>query len=226
MHDQPKYKPLRPADQFGSIIDGRSARPIVEGTVPRGMLRDDVEFFTGRLANAGQATNTNTVAGVQAAATTATSTVSPNAAGQPARTFEGFVTKFPIEITPEALNRGQERFNIYCSVCHGRTGYGDGMIVQRGFRRPPSFHAPLTPGATDIRNVPIGYIFDVITNGFGAMPDYAAQITPEDRWKIIAYIRALQLSQGAKISDLTDAMKQKLTTGVQAEGGHAEGEHQ
>jgi len=102
----------------------------------------------------------------------------------------------PFSITYDALARGRERFNIYCTPCHSRTGDGNGMIVQRGFRPPPSFHTER------LRKAPLGYFFDVMTNGFGAMPDYASQIPPRDRWCIVAYIRALQLSQGATASDL------------------------
>ena len=102
----------------------------------------------------------------------------------------------PFPVTAEVMQRGQLRFNIYCSPCHGETGNGDGMIVQRGFKRPPSYH-------TDrLRRAPIGYFFDVITNGFGVMLDYSQQVKPEDRWAIAAYIRALQLSQGATRADV------------------------
>lgn len=102
----------------------------------------------------------------------------------------------PIELTPATMERGQERYNIYCSPCHSRVGNGDGMIVQRGYRPAADFQ-------TDrLRNVPLGHFFTVMTNGYGAMPDYAAQITPEDRWAIAAYLRALQLSQNAKPSDV------------------------
>jgi mono/diheme cytochrome c family protein len=101
---------------------------------------------------------------------------------------------FPVDL--DVLARGRERFNIYCTPCHSRTGDGNGMIVQRGFRPPPSFHTER------LRKAPLGYFFDVMTNGFGAMPDYASQIPPRDRWCIVAYIRALQLSQGATASDL------------------------
>jgi mono/diheme cytochrome c family protein len=102
----------------------------------------------------------------------------------------------PFPINLDTLARGRERFNIYCTPCHSRTGDGNGVIVQRGFRPPPSFH-------TDrLRKAPLGYFFDVMTNGFGAMPDYASQIPPRDRWCIVAYIRALQLSQGATASDI------------------------
>jgi mono/diheme cytochrome c family protein len=94
------------------------------------------------------------------------------------------------------MARGQERFNIYCSPCHGRTGQGDGMVVRRGYRRPPSLHQDR------LRSAPAGHFFDVITNGFGAMPDYASQIRAEDRWAIIAYMRALQLSEHATAADV------------------------
>jgi mono/diheme cytochrome c family protein len=99
--------------------------------------------------------------------------------------------EMPFPATEEVLKRGEQRYNIYCAPCHSRTGDGNGMIVQRGYRRPPSYH-------TDrLRNMPLGHFFDVITNGFGSMPDYAAQVAPRDRWAIVAYIRALQLSQQA-----------------------------
>ncbi len=102
----------------------------------------------------------------------------------------------PFPATAEVLARGQQRFNIYCSPCHGETGDGNGMIVQRGYKHPPSYHTPR------LLKEPIGYFFDVMTNGFGAMPDYAEQVTPSDRWAIAAYIRALQLSQNATRSDV------------------------
>jgi mono/diheme cytochrome c family protein len=102
----------------------------------------------------------------------------------------------PFPATAEVLARGQERFNIYCAPCHSRVGDGNGMIVQRGFRPPPSYH-------TDrLRKAPLGYFFDVVTNGFGAMPDYASQIPAKDRWAIVAYIRVLQLSQDASQADV------------------------
>jgi mono/diheme cytochrome c family protein len=104
--------------------------------------------------------------------------------------------EFPMPVTMEVLNRGQERFNVYCAPCHGRTGQGDGMIVQRGFRAPPSYHEER------LRNAPVGYFFDVMTNGFGAMQDYSAQVPPSDRWAIAAYIRALQLSRQATVDDV------------------------
>ena len=108
-----------------------------------------------------------------------------------------FGEKMPSEIPVnlDTLNRGRERFNIYCSPCHSRTGDGNGMVVQRGYRHPPTYHQDR------LRKAPLGYFFDTMTNGFGAMPPYAAQIPVEDRWKIAAYIRALQLSQNAAQAD-------------------------
>jgi hypothetical protein len=111
---------------------------------------------------------------------------------------------FPFAVTDRVMFRGQERFNIYCSPCHGRTGQGDGMVVQRGYRRPPTFHQDR------LRTAPIGHFFDVITNGFGAMPDYAVQVTAEDRWAIVAYIRALQLSEHAAVADVATADRGQL----------------
>jgi hypothetical protein len=104
--------------------------------------------------------------------------------------------QMPFPATREVLERGHQRFNIYCTPCHSEMGDGNGIVVQRGYRRPPSFH-------TDrLRQAPIGHFFDVMTNGFGAMPDYAAQIPTADRWAIAAYIRALQLSQDATRADV------------------------
>jgi hypothetical protein len=149
MHNQPKYRPLRPSTLFA---DGSSARPIIEGTVARGALNADEALFTGKSGD------------------------TP-------------VTEMPFAITQADLDRGEERFNIFCAPCHDRTGNGRGMVVQRGYRQPPSFHIER------LKTAPPGYLFDVITNGFGAMPDYRAQVDARDRWRIIAYIRALQLSQ-------------------------------
>jgi len=107
-----------------------------------------------------------------------------------------FADQFPFQVTHQVLERGHERFNIYCSPCHGRTAMGNGMIVQRGLRPPPSFHDE------KLRNQPAGYYFDVISNGFGAMQDYRSQVDVKDRWAIISYIRALQYSQRATLADV------------------------
>jgi hypothetical protein len=178
MHDQPKYIPLRPSEFF---TDGRSARPLPEGTVARGHLNDDVLFYTGKGAD-----------------------------GKPADTF-------PFPVTKDVILRGQQRFNVYCTPCHDRTGSGNGIIVRRGYRRPPTYHSDR------LRQVPNGYLFDVITNGFGAMQDYAAQIQPRDRWAIVSYVRALQLSQQASIEDVPAEIRGQFggapTTTVPTPGG-------
>lgn len=106
---------------------------------------------------------------------------------------EGNAMPFPV--TMQVLQRGQERFNIYCTPCHSRVGNGAGMIVQRGYRPAGNFHTPRLMAA------PLGHFFTVMTHGYGAMPDYAAQVTPQDRWAIVAYIKALQLSQNATPAD-------------------------
>jgi cytochrome c553 len=114
------------------------------------------------------------------------------------------VTQFPMPVTREVLLRGQERFNIYCAPCHGRDGEGNGMIPQRGYPSPPSYHTER------LRTVPVGHFFDVITRGYGVMYSYANRVEPADRWAIAAYIRALQLSHDAKISDVPNEDRAQL----------------
>ena len=111
---------------------------------------------------------------------------------------------FPFPITMAVMNRGEERYDIFCSECHGKVGDGNGMIPSRGYRRPPSYHTDT------LRAAKTGHFFDVMTNGFGAMPSYAGQVPVNDRWAIIAYIRALQLSQHGTINDLPPEMRSKL----------------
>jgi mono/diheme cytochrome c family protein len=168
MHDQPKYKPLAASTFFK---DGLSARPIVEGTVARGHLDDDVEMFTGK-----------------------------SAAGK-------LVDQIPVPVTAALLAHGRERFDIYCSPCHDKTGSGNGMVVRRGFKQPPSYHIDR------LRQAPAGHFYDVMTNGFGAMPDYRAQIDATDRWAIVAYVRALQRSQHATLADVPADEAAKLKGG-------------
>lgn len=114
------------------------------------------------------------------------------------------LTKIPGEVDRAMLERGRERFNIFCAVCHARSGEGDGMIVLRGFKRPPSLHEDR------LRQAPAGHFFDVITNGIGVMPHYRVQIAPEDRWAIVAYIRALQWSQNAGLEDVPERERAQL----------------
>ena len=164
MQNQPKYKPLRASEFFP---DGRSARPLVAGTVDRGQINEDPAYVTG-LQN------------LQA------------------------VLTLPFPVTRQVLERGRERFNIYCMPCHGELGDGNGLVAQRGYLHPPSFHDER------LRQAPAGHFFDVITNGLGGMPDYAQQVAVDDRWKIIAYIRALQLSQHAAVLDVPAGIRDKL----------------
>jgi mono/diheme cytochrome c family protein len=116
----------------------------------------------------------------------------------------------PFAITRADLDRGQERYNIYCSPCHSQIGDGNGMVVRRGYRQAASYHIDR------LRKMPIGYFVDVMTNGFGAMPDYRAQITPEDRWRVAAYVRALQLSHEATEKDVPADQLQRLKSGTPA----------
>jgi mono/diheme cytochrome c family protein len=211
MAHQPSYRPLRPSAFFEN---GMSARPLVKGTVARGQLRDDVHLYEGKWPAEIQA-------GLNAAGIVGSAAGNPMAAmaWEDDRTL--YADAFPFPITRKELVRGQERFNIYCAVCHDRAGMGRGMIVQRGFTQPPSYHTDLSRGLQlrgvrqKLRDAPVGYYFEVITRGFGAMPDYAEQVSAQDRWHIIAYIRALQLSQQATLADVHDeTAKQELLRGL------------
>jgi mono/diheme cytochrome c family protein len=126
------------------------------------------------------------------------------APNQAARAPVGAADQFPFPITAAWLARGETQFNISCSPCHGRTGYGDGMVVQRGFPRPPSYHTE------QLRNAPNAHFYDVITNGFGRMWSYADQVEPRERWAITAYIRVLQLSQNATLAEVPAAQRSQL----------------
>ncbi len=167
MQDQPKYRGYRGTDFFK---DGASVRPKVAGTVARGLLREDKALYTGKKEGPAQQPSSD-----------------PNVIGE--AKYPNDVTEFPFPINEEVLARGKERFQIFCSVCHGLTGNGDGMIVRRGFKQPPSYHIE------DLRQAPVGHFFDVVTNGWGVMKGYSAQLTPADRWAIISYIRVLQAAQ-------------------------------
>ncbi|HEX5221525.1 MAG TPA: cytochrome c, partial [Verrucomicrobiae bacterium] len=114
------------------------------------------------------------------------------------------VTEFPFSITRQTLERGRERFNIYCAACHGRTGEGNGMIVQRGFPAPPSYHTER------LRNAPVGHFYDVMTRGYGLMYPQASRVAPADRWAIAAYIRTLQLSHVATLADVPAEQRASL----------------
>ena len=117
-------------------------------------------------------------------------------------------TEFPYPVTAGVMARGRERYDIFCSPCHGRTGSGEGMVVKRGYRQPPSLHIDR------LRQSPVGHFFDVMTNGFGAMPDYRAQVPVRDRWAIAAYIRALQASANATLDDVPPELRNRLAPGT------------
>jgi mono/diheme cytochrome c family protein len=134
---------------------------------------------------------------------------SPKGAPTPATGDESKATTLPFPLTPKVMGRGQERFNIYCSPCHGALGYGDGMVARRGFLAPPSYHT------ARLRQAPLGHFYEVMTYGFGAMPSYADKVAQDDRWAVAAYIRALQLSQSATINDAPPEERAKLQSGGQ-----------
>lgn len=187
MQDQPKYKAYRKSDFFK---DGSSARPLIEGTVARGFLREDKALYTGKKDGPTAAPSTD-----------------PNAIGT--AKYPNEVTEFPFPVTEEVIARGKRQFQIFCIVCHGPTGNGDGMIVRRGFKQPPSYHIE------DLRQAPVGHLFDVATNGWGVMKGYASQITVADRWAIVAYVRVLQAAQN------TEQKPEGTTPATNAEGNNA-----
>jgi mono/diheme cytochrome c family protein len=190
MAKQPAYRPLEPSAFFA---DGRSARPLVPGTVARGQLRTDNHLFTGKRGPTEEVARATAVIGSGGGG--------PFSVLAVALAERPYVDTFPFPVTREVLERGRQRFTIFCAVCHGPLGQGNGIVVQRGFTPPPSYH-------TDrLRTAPVGYFYDVVTNGFGSMPDHSAQIPPRDRWAIVAYIRVLQLSQHAPLAELPDEQR-------------------
>jgi mono/diheme cytochrome c family protein len=185
MADQPSYKPLGPCDFFA---DGRSARPLVPGTVPRGYLRTDTALLTGR--RAAEEGSQDLATGFTAADLRATiQPRQPKADVDEKTLYAEFVDTFPFPMTERIVRHGYQRYMIYCVVCHDPLGTGHGKIVERGYTPPPSYHIER------LRRAPVGYLFAVISEGYGSMPSYAAQIPTRDRWAIVAYLRALQSSQ-------------------------------
>jgi len=181
MHNQPKFIPLRSSEFYS---DRRSARYPVPGTIPQ---LEDKNVDKEQL--------------------------DPNSYFLSGKHGNTYGNELPGGTDQKAvaaiLARGQERYNIYCTPCHSQLGDGNGMIVQRGYKRPPSFHVQR------LKNAPLGWFYDVISNGFGGMPDYAAQVKPADRWAIAAYIRALQLSQHASDTDVAQEDRDKLNKPVE-----------
>ena len=183
MQNQPKFIPLRSSEFYS---DRRSARYPVPGTVPRLCGTEDTCPAEDKIADQAQ--------------------LDPGSYYLTGKHGNVYGNELPMPPdTPDTpanrkkvLERGQERYNIYCTPCHSLVGDGNGMIVQRGFKRPPSYHVQR------LRNAPLGYFYDVISNGYGSMPDYSSQVKPADRWAIAAYIRVLQLSQNAQESDVAN----------------------
>ncbi len=175
MAGQPSYRPLEPSEFFA---DQRSARPLVTGAVARGHLQTDLALFTGRKTRAGR--------------NPAEQEPAPKSGGEKGAKFDenrDFVDSFPIVVNERVIEHGRDRYLIYCVICHDPLGTGHGKIVERGYTRPPSYHI------LRLREAPVGRLFAVISEGYGSMPSHAAQIPAEDRWAIVAYVRALQLSQ-------------------------------
>jgi mono/diheme cytochrome c family protein len=176
---------------------------------------------TGRVGAASSADRAAALVGLGASGGMEALPVVAGAAGAARNVGDlGYVTEFPLRIDRVALRRGQQRFNIFCLPCHGETGKGNGKIVERGYLPPPSYLTDESRGLrtlgyhVPLRDVPVGYFFEVITEGYGAMPSYSQQVPPDDRWKIAAYIRALQLAQYARLADLPapqrDAVRKEL----------------
>lgn len=208
----------RPDEESTFYADGRGNRPLVEGTVARGHLRADLHLFTGRKSDAPPR-------GIRSAAVLG---LGPNPIALAAATavareerYEEYVDEFPFPITRKVLKHGQDRFLIFCVVCHDPLGTGRGKIVERGYTQPPSYHIER------LRRAPVGHFYDVVTNGYGSMPEYKQQIPPRDRWAIIAYIRALQLSQHFPAQELTpDMRKQREEQDRKSKAATAGGEGQ
>jgi len=192
MYEQPKYKPLAPSSLWP---DGRSSRPLETGVVPHsaGVL---AATSSGRQQEQPLPMPAHTVLPLDDRGTARVNT-NANASSQAVRSV-------PLAITMNSLQRGQDRFDIYCAPCHSVTGDGDGMVVRRGFPSPQSLHTVKLRAASD------AHLFDVITYGYGVMYPFEDRIATPDRWAIVAYIRALQLSQNARIDDLSAAERHSL----------------
>jgi mono/diheme cytochrome c family protein len=181
MADQPSYKNLQPCEFFP---DHRSERPEISGTVARGQLETDVALFTGRrTGSSGEPLGAVAPGTVQPAPGSAAAIKA-----QKAR-YDDFVNAFPYPMSKDDLEHGRDRYMIYCVVCHDPLGTGQGKIKERGYTTPPSFHQER------LRTAPPGYLFAVISDGYGSMPSYSAQVPVRDRWAIAGYLRALQASQ-------------------------------
>ena len=214
MAETPTIHPLEASSFFA---DGRGSRPLEEGVIARGQWLDDSPMLTGLSEQGKKPPKADAGPG----------TPLP---GTPKDTAD-FVDTFPFPIDKKELLRGQERYTAFCTACHGTLGNGNGKVPERGFLRPPSFHTekaqadePDAPSGelrrgysrgfsrwgkeVALRDVPVGYIYEVVTKGYGGMAEYASQIPPEDRWRIVAYVRALQVSRHVEVDKVPDIKKQ------------------
>ncbi|HEY2760690.1 MAG TPA: cytochrome c [Pirellulales bacterium] len=187
MADQPSFRPDQPV---GFFPGGTSSRQPVPGTVARGHLETDLALFTGKRTAEPLPILTDAKAPTQPPPGDAQTLLAAELAN-----YQNVVEEFPIPIDESVVEHGYHRYMIYCVVCHDAVGGGQGKIVERGYTRPPSYHIQR------LRDAPVGHFFRVITEGYGSMPSYAAQIPAPDRWAIVAYIRALQLSQHCPIDE-------------------------
>jgi mono/diheme cytochrome c family protein len=209
-----KQPSIRPDEPSTLLPKGRASRPPVTGAVARGHLRTDLALFTGKRTRP-------TPGGGVAAAVLGAGPDLLNVLALAALARSDYledannVDAFPFEVNSAVLEQGRERYMIYCVVCHDARGTGHGKIVERGYTPPPSYHIER------LRNVHVGHFYDVITNGYGSMPDYKQQVPPRDRWAIAAYIRALQLSQHFPEGDLTAEMREERDKAQTTAGGKA-----
>jgi cytochrome c553 len=207
MASQPSYRPLVRSRFFA---DGRASRPLVAGTISRDASEIEPSLISGRKS-------TSASAPVPNAANGGNTSTQQSAGIRP----DEFVSEFPFRITHDVLVRGRERYAVYCAMCHDAIGTGNGKIVQRGFTKPPSYLADNSRQLArsgyqvPLHDVPVGYLFDVATNGYGAMADYSSQVSPRDRWAIAAYIRTLQLSQSLPLDDLPSNIRDEATKALE-----------
>ena len=203
MQDQPKLKYYKKSEFFSNEM---GSRPLVEGTVARGYLREDKALYTGKKAGAQLSPNTlssdggknQTADGTNGARTAATTPINA--------TYPDAITEFPLPVSEALINRGEERYRVFCIVCHGPEGNGDGMIVRRGYSKPPSYNTD------QLRNAPVGHFYDVVTNGWGRMNGYAAQVPVADRWAIVAYIRTLQAANNPDVINPNNTQQNQSAT--------------
>jgi len=217
MARQPSYRPLTHSDFFA---DGRASRPLVPGTVARrNVYSDDPQLDSGRIGDPGEASRLASLVGPRHALALGALTFAVLERNVSARYYKDF----PFTIGEDELKRGQERFNIFCSVCHDRLGTGKGTIVQRGFTPPPSLLTDQSRGLKfegvklPLKEAPVGYLFEVVTRGYGAMPSYEAQIPPRDRWLIVAYVRALQAAE-VRLDTLPQEEREKILKELKSGG--------